>query len=449
MPSCSVHVRWRPSSDGPCLSHRSAKDEASGSRYNLNVSGTLANGRQLEWTSPSACFSSIFHPSHTNLHVFQQLIEPALEKLLSVGGSALCFAYGHTGSGKTHTIIGYGKEAGLSRLAAQRILSELQAFNARAGLLQDTRLGLAVRLVELRKSTVLDLMNHRTECHVRQGADGRMHVRGATEMLEDGKVRVRPTVARACWDMRQLDRALEDALSLRSVGTSPVHNQSSRTHAVLEFEIVHRHLIAARELVIQRESELVPVGKRATDVYIEEQMRGMIIDEDGKGYKPNPAYTIDQERIDVAEAAKAECEDRLDAAKRAAEELLANAKMRAQSVGAPVAGTRLVFVDLAGAEYSTGSVAAAPQTSLERQEGRQINTDLLALKEVIRARASRQSRIPYRNSPLTMVLKEHFEHELAPQDTSFMILNVAEASAQLTATVNTLQFGSLVGLVAG
>ncbi|PWN38987.1 P-loop containing nucleoside triphosphate hydrolase protein [Ceraceosorus guamensis] len=224
----------------------------------------------------------------------------------------------------------------------------------------------------------------------------------------------------------------------------------------LEFEIVHRDLIAARELVIQRESELVPVGKRATDVYIEEQMRGMIVDEDGKGYKPNPAYTIDQERIDVAEAEKAGCEDRLDAAKRAVEDLLGNAKMRAQSVGAPVAGTRLVFVDLAGAEYSTtgsttgtGSVAAAPQTSLERQEGRQINTDLLALKEVIRARASRQSRIPYRNSPLTMVLKEHFEHELAPQDTSFMILNVAEASAQLTATVNTLQFGSLVGVVAG
>lgn len=72
---------------------------------------------------------------------------------------------------------------------------------------------------------------------------------------------------------------------------------------------------------------------------------------------------------------------------------------------------KLAIVDLAGSEYyhgkATSSMAKPKQTSPQaQQEGGQINIDLLALK-VIRARALKQSRIPFRLSTLTMVLRTH------------------------------------------
>jgi len=60
-------------------------------------------------------------------------------------------------------------------------------------------LGVAFSLFELCKKTALDLLNNNgTACHTREGADGRTHIRGETEVLEGGKVRVCPIVQRPC-----------------------------------------------------------------------------------------------------------------------------------------------------------------------------------------------------------------------------------------------------------
>jgi hypothetical protein len=107
----------------------------------------------------------------------------------------------------------------------------------------------------------------------------------------------------------------------------------------------------------------------------------------------------------------------------------------------------MVFVDLAGAEYHHEKIMQLQtfkQTPQERQEGRQINTDLLALKEVIRAWSSRQTRVPFRSSPLTMVLREHF---MNPRCSAAMIITVSPAREQYAATLNSLKYGSLVGAV--
>jgi Kinesin motor domain len=114
-------------------------------------------------------------------------------------------------------------------------------------------------------------------------------------------------------------------------------------------------------------------------------------------------------------------------------------------------GGKLVFVDLAGSEYSdegaiSSSIGPNP-TPQERQEGRQINADLFALKEVIHARSLNRARIPFRSSPLTMVLREHF---LGSADSySAMILTVSPSSEQFAATMNTLKYGNLVGIASG
>lgn len=88
-------------------------------------------------------------------------------------------------------------------------------------------------------------------------------------------------------------------------------------------------------------------------------------------------------------------------------------------------------------DKGTVSTTRAKQTPQEQQEGRQINTDLLSLKEVTRAMAQKQTRTPFRSSPLTMVLREHF------------LTGKGDDWFQYTATIDTLKYGNLIGVAGG
>lgn len=396
-------------------------------------------GANQSWTSPPA-FKAIFNPEDDNAAVYHSVVAPAIPHVLR-GGSCNFFAYGHSGSGKTHTIIGYDyegeKELGLCLAAARQLFDSLDALNAGNGAAE--KLGIGFSLFELRKKSAFDLLNRRAECHIREGHNGKVHIRGKTEIFEGGKVRVCPIAKRPCWSCETLRHELTRALGRRAVGSSSVHDQSSRTHAVLELEIVCQSLVDAREAVTDRQSELVPVGKRATDIAIEEQSKGYMALPEG-GWGPNPEYKVNQERIDAAEAEKAEYEARVTAAEELVDSIL-------KSSAHPCLGAKMVFVDLAGAEYHQEKGAQLQplrqQTPQERQEGRQINTDLLALKEVMRAWSTNQPRIPFRSSALTMVLREHFLS--SEKGTSTMIVTVSPAKEQYAATLNSLKYGSLVG----
>lgn len=441
-----VFARWRPLSQTE--SEAGEIERETTPHDNSRQSMSLISNSKLErsWKS-GASFARIFESLDNNKSVFEAVVAPTLPDIIK-GKTCNFFAYGHSGSGKSHTIIGYdyenNDELGLCLSAARHLCEELDRVNSVNEKWDDVRLGLGIRMFELRKNTAFDLLNGRRECHVREGYDGRTHIRGETEMLEGGKVRVRPIVTRACWNFDDLRRELQVGLKLRATGSSTIHDQSSRTHAVLELEIVSKTLLDARDAVIERQSELVPVAKRATDIYLEEYAEAYIQNADGK-YVANPDRPIDQPRIDTAEAKKAEFESYV---KKAEDE---EAEVFRSHRHASCLGGKLVFVDLAGSEYysekATSSVLGPKPTPQEKQEGRQINTDLLALKEVIRARALNQARIPYRSAPLTMVLREHFQGSENTQ--SAIILTVSPSSEQFSATMNTLKYGNLVGVAGG
>jgi len=66
---------------------------------------------------------------------------------------------------------------------------------------------------------------------------------------------------------------------------------------------------------------------------------------------------------------------------------------------------KLLLVDLAGSEKAQDSQSNIKQ---RRIEGAEINTSLLALKECIRAMDSQKKHLPFRQSKLTMVLRDSF-----------------------------------------
>lgn len=69
---------------------------------------------------------------------------------------------------------------------------------------------------------------------------------------------------------------------------------------------------------------------------------------------------------------------------------------------APVPKTtgKLSFIDLAGSERGADTTHSSKQT---RMEGAEINTSLLALKEVIRSLEKKHGHTPFRGSKLTQV----------------------------------------------
>ena len=101
---------------------------------------------------------------------------------------------------------------------------------------------------------------------------------------------------------------------------------------------------------------------------------------------------------------------------------------------------RLTFIDLAGSERGADTAQASRATRLE---GAEINTSLLALKEVIRALATGDSmkHIPFRGSKLTQVLKESF---VGKNSRSVMVACIAPNISNCEHTLNTLRYADRV-----
>jgi kinesin family protein 2/24 len=107
---------------------------------------------------------------------------------------------------------------------------------------------------------------------------------------------------------------------------------------------------------------------------------------------------------------------------------------------ADVEHSRFSFIDLAGSERGADTSNASKATRLE---GADINTSLLALKEVIRALATGGSltHIPFRGSKLTQVLKDSFVGENAR---CCMIACISPDIGNCEQTLNTLRYADRV-----
>lgn len=101
---------------------------------------------------------------------------------------------------------------------------------------------------------------------------------------------------------------------------------------------------------------------------------------------------------------------------------------------------RFNFIDLAGSERGADTSSASRATRLE---GAEINTSLLALKEVIRALATGGSmtHIPFRGSKLTQVLKDSF---VGDNTRCCMVACISPDIGNCEQTLNTLRYADRV-----
>ncbi|KAI8456124.1 P-loop containing nucleoside triphosphate hydrolase protein, partial [Phakopsora pachyrhizi] len=97
---------------------------------------------------------------------------------------------------------------------------------------------------------------------------------------------------------------------------------------------------------------------------------------------------------------------------------------------------KCVLIDLAGSENNKNT---GNEHSKERmKESVEINQSLLALRKVVKALDSGDTRIPYRDSKLTRILSD----SLGGTSSALVICNITPNPSQYRDTINTLTFGS-------
>eukprot|EP01084_Bolivina_argentea_P077657 140905_1 len=386
------------------------------------------HGRNNERDKKYSNFKAVFEPNVNNEETFNNSLLTTCVPYIFNGESACVFAYGHTGSGKTHTIFGYKDEAGMYQLFAERLLSDKR--------LQSDAF-IEMRFTELYQGKIRDLLSKDgAECFVRESDAGEIHIRAQPKKCDDGKIRQYPITAVHVQKVEDLLKVVAEGIGSRNVGNSTLHDKSSRSHAFLEMELVTSELIEERKKIIEVEADILQL-----QLIIDSPSLKVLTSKYAKKKQPIPESLLKKaELVDGLRNGRKlhELQEELTTRQKEKERIENIVFNLCNDGDKPHIGGTVVFVDLAGNEYGRDVKNKDAQEERERNE---INKSLLALKECIRGLHNNKQHIGYRNSKLTMYLRKY----LGGKDSkAIMISNIGSSQTYAKQTINTLQYSQLV-----
>ncbi|KAM3867486.1 kinesin-like protein KIF24 [Diretmus argenteus] len=162
-------------------------------------------------------FDQVFGEESSNEEVYQRTAYPLVQHMLN-GDKATCFAYGQTGAGKTHTMLGLSpRRPGLYALAARDIFAHLSSLQTPSLLM------VFVSFFEIYCGQLYDLLDHRKRLFAREDGQRIVHIAGLTEVRVES---VNSLLEVISWGTEQ-----------RTQGVSGVNPLSSRSHALLQIQL--------------------------------------------------------------------------------------------------------------------------------------------------------------------------------------------------------------------
>lgn len=388
-------------------------------------------------------FASVSEQNISNQAFFESNVKSLVQQSLK-GKTGCCFAYGHTGSGKTHTILGYGEELGMYYLATKELLNSMQVLqdeHAQAHPdifnIEKDALKLHVRFNEIYNGEVYDLLNSNAKCFVREDRNGKIQIRTENSTNEStGFITSGFSSVQYASNHDELVAIVKKGIEARAVGNSNVHEHSSRSHALLEIEITSQYIIDLRQNLADKNTELMRIGYEKDSLHMDifhrqhDKREGMWVKRpDARG-----STTEECQRLAQLERQMKQTHEHI----LEIEELLDKA---AVSSIACLGGT-LVFIDLAGSEHAGDATDNITKTPEEQQECREINKSLNALKECFRSISNGlSSRSYYRASKLTLLLRDKFH---SCDTKTMMIATISPSTTHTMKTIHTLQYAQLV-----
>ncbi|XP_029960073.1 kinesin-like protein KIF24 [Salarias fasciatus] len=162
-------------------------------------------------------FDHVFDERNSNEDVYQNTAYPLVQHMLN-GGNATCFAYGQTGAGKTHTMLGSPPgRPGLYALAVRDIFTHLSATRTHPSL------QVFVSFFEIYCGQLYDLLDHRKRLFAREDGQKMVHISGLRHVRVDS--------------VNSLLEVISHGTKTRTQGMSGVNPCSSRSHALLQIQL--------------------------------------------------------------------------------------------------------------------------------------------------------------------------------------------------------------------
>jgi len=164
----------------------------------------------------------VFHGEQTTQkEVFVESVKPVLKHLLT-GQNASVFAYGPTGAGKTHTMLGSSEQPGVIPRAVREVFSLVRAQEAQ----QDGwEYAVSMSYLEIYQEKVLDLLCPSTQdLPIREDKDHNILIPGLTSI---------PMASFQDFHNHFLPASLN-----RTTASTKLNERSSRSHAILLIKVV-------------------------------------------------------------------------------------------------------------------------------------------------------------------------------------------------------------------
>jgi len=153
-------------------------------------------------------FDETFDATENNLKVYERTAKPLVDFVFN-GGKATCFAYGQTGAGKTHTMMGNPREPGMYLLAGRDLFQKANP----AGI------SVYISFYEIYGGKLFDLFHGRKRLEAREDAHKNVIIAGLQEKLVE--------------NVEDLMNLIDYGNKVRSTGTTSANADSSRSHAIL------------------------------------------------------------------------------------------------------------------------------------------------------------------------------------------------------------------------
>ncbi|XP_061564993.1 kinesin-like protein KIF22 [Cololabis saira] len=211
-----VAVRMRPYTDkedekgeGPCVRGLDSQ--------NLEI---------INWRNAMESVKYRFDVYHgeqtTQQEVFLSSVKPVLPHIL-IGQNASVFAYGPTGAGKTHTMLGTSEQPGVIPRAVREVFNLVHAKEEDED--EGWDYGISMSYLEIYNEKVLDLLSPNSQdLPIRENRDKNIFIPGLTQT----------TIS----SFSDFDKHFVPATLNRTTASTKLNQRSSRSHAILLIKVV-------------------------------------------------------------------------------------------------------------------------------------------------------------------------------------------------------------------
>jgi len=231
-----VVVRSRPLNSAEKAAKTPSLVSCDRERREVSVAMTVGSKR----SSKKYTYDVVFGPYATQNDVYQAAIGPIVDEVLQ-GYNCTVFAYGQTGTGKTHTMEGVLDDPELQGMIPRAVSTIFDSLNT----MEETEFTVKVSFLELYNEELQDLLSVTDEKKLRILDDkSRMGTGVACHNLEE--VMVKST--------DEILGVMKKAMAKRQVGETKLNKASSRSHCIFSMTV---HI---RETTPEGE-DLLKVGK--------------------------------------------------------------------------------------------------------------------------------------------------------------------------------------------